>query len=123
MTQLLFPRDTELIYINTAESTSIFLRCTECEEEEVVRSRYIMITKEEILNQVQKLLIEAFELDESTVSPEAHLYNDLDLDSFDAIDLAVKIGLETGIKLQEDDLSSIRTISDIVEVVYKKFHP
>ena len=78
------------------------------------------MTKEEVLKQIQQFLIKTFELDASLVSPEAHIYNDLDLDSFDAIDLAVSMGSETGIKLQEDDLRSIRTVSDIVEIVYQK---
>lgn len=82
-----------------------------------------MITKEEILKQVQQLLTEAFELEESAVTLEAHLYRDLDLDSFDAIDLAVNMESKTGIKLQEEELKFIRTVSDIVEVVYPKVNP
>jgi acyl carrier protein len=82
-----------------------------------------MITKAEILKQVQQLLTEAFELEESAVTLEAHLYRDLDLDSFDAIDLAVNMESKTGIKLQEEELKFIRTVSDIVEVVYPKVNP
>jgi acyl carrier protein len=82
-----------------------------------------MIAKAEILKQVQQLLTEAFELEESAVTLEAHLYRDLDLDSFDAIDLAVNMESKTGIKLQEEELKFIRTVSDIVEVVYPKVNP
>lgn len=77
-------------------------------------------TKEDILKQVQQLLIDAFELEESCVIPEAHLYRDLDLDSFDAIDLAVTMESKTGIKLEEEELSTIGTVSDIVEALYPK---
>lgn len=83
----------------------------------------MIMTKEEILKQVQQLLTEAFELEEGAVTPEAHLYRDLDLDSFDAIDLAVNMESKTGIKLQEEELKVIRTVSDIVEVIYPKFNP
>jgi acyl carrier protein len=79
-----------------------------------------MMTKEEVLKQVQQLLTEAFELEEGAVTLEAHLYRDLDLDSFDAIDLAVNMESKTGIKLQEEELKRIRTVSDIVEVIYPK---
>jgi acyl carrier protein len=82
-----------------------------------------MMTKEEVLKQVQQLLTEAFELEEDAVTPEAHLYRDLDLDSFDALDLAVNMESKTGIKLQEEELKFIRTVSDIVEVVYPKVNP
>jgi acyl carrier protein len=71
---------------------------------------------------VQQLLTEAFELEAGAVTLDAHLYRDLDLDSFDAIDLAVNMESKTGIKLQEDELRSIRTVSDIVEVVYPKLN-
>ena len=82
----------------------------------------IMLTKEEILKQVQQLLTEAFELEAGAVTPEAHLYRDLDLDSFDAIDLAISMEVMTGIKLHEEELKSIRTVSDIVEIVYPKYN-
>lgn len=81
-----------------------------------------MITKQELLKQVQQLITEYFELEEGAVTPEAHLYQDLDLDSFDAIDLAVNMESKTGIKLQEEELKFIRTVSDIVEVVYPKLN-
>ena len=81
-----------------------------------------MRTKEDILKQVQQLLTEAFELEAGAVTLNAHLYRDLDLDSFDAIDLAVNMESKTGIKLQEEELRSIRTVSDIVEVVYPKLN-
>ena len=81
-----------------------------------------MMTKEEIFKQVQQLLSDAFELEASAITPEAHLYRDLDLDSFDAIDLAVNMESKTGVKLQEEELRSIRTVSDIVEAVYPKYN-
>jgi acyl carrier protein len=82
----------------------------------------MILTKEELLKQIQQLLTEAFELEAGAVTPEAHLYRDLDLDSFDAIDLAVSMESKTGIKLQEEELKSIRTVSDIVEIVYPKYN-
>ncbi len=82
----------------------------------------MMMTKEEILKQVQQLLTETFELEEGAVTLEAHLYRDLDLDSFDAIDLAVNMESRTGVKLQEEELRLIRTVSDIVEIVHPKLN-
>ena len=78
------------------------------------------MTKEEVFKQIQQLLVETFELDEAEVSLDAHIYRDLDLDSFDAIDLAVSMDSETGIKLQEDDLRAIQTVSDVVDLVHQK---
>ena len=78
--------------------------------------------KEDVFKQIQQLLIDTFELDETAVSLDAHIYQDLDLDSFDAIDLAVSMGAETGVKLEEEDLRAIRTVGDIVDIVHKKWN-
>jgi acyl carrier protein len=81
-----------------------------------------MISKEDIFIKVKKVMVEVFEFEENLIIPNANLYRDLGLDSFDAIDLAVKFGAEVGIKLKEEDLRPIRTICDVVEVAYKKLN-
>ena len=82
------------------------------------------MTKEEVLASVKKVLVKTFELDEKLVVPTARFYEDLDLDSLDAIDLAVTLKTETGIKLKEQEMKAIRTVADIVDVVYRRLsHP
>ncbi len=46
-----------------------------------------------------------------------HLVDDLDLDSIDAVDLAVRVEEKTGLSLSEADLKSFRTIQDIVDLI------
>ena len=81
-----------------------------------------MKTKEEILSKIQALLEETFELKPEALVPEANLYEDLDLDSLDAIDLAAELS-SIGIKLKEEEMRAIRTISDIVDILYHKLNP
>ena len=81
-----------------------------------------MITKEEIFIRIQQVLIETFEMEEKLIIPKAHIFNDLDLDSFDAVDLAVMLEVDTGIKLKEEDVHKIQTISDIVDIIHKKMN-
>jgi acyl carrier protein len=50
-------------------------------------------------------------------SPPAHLIDDLDLDSIDLVDLAVSLEQDRGIKLDEEDLKSVRTVGDAVDAV------
>lgn len=76
------------------------------------------MTKEELFSKVQEVLVETFELNQVDVVADASLYEDLDLDSLDAIDLAVRLGSETGIKLKEEEMRSIRKVQDIVDVVH-----
>ena len=49
------------------------------------------MSKDEIFVKLREILVSVFELEESEVTPEALLGDDLDLDSIDAIDLVVKM--------------------------------
>ena len=51
-----------------------------------------------------------FELDEAKITLDAHLYNDLDIDSIDAVDLAVKLKQLTGKRLQPEVFKKVRTV-------------
>ncbi len=79
--------------------------------------------RQAIAARVRQVLVDMFELDEDRVTPEAHLYEDLDLDSLDAIDLAVKLKTDTGIKLTEQEMKQIRTVADIVAIVTANLAP
>lgn len=43
-------------------------------------------TREEILNKLTEILVEDFEISEDLIKPEANLFEDLELDSIDAVD-------------------------------------
>ena len=77
-------------------------------------------TKEEILTRVSETLAQSFGVDPSQVNPGAHLFDDLDLDSIDAIDLVVGLEEETGIDVNEDDLKTIRVVQDVVDLIHRK---
>ncbi len=78
------------------------------------------MNKEEILERVVEILSESFELDPAEVVPTAHLFEDLDLDSIDAIDLVVGLQEETGLKLTEDELRAIRIVQDVVDLLHRR---
>jgi len=77
-------------------------------------------TRDEIFVALKAVLSEHFELPSERIVPSAHLLEDLDLDSIDWIDLAVKLEVETGQKLGEQDLASIRTVEDVVAIVHAR---
>jgi acyl carrier protein len=58
-----------------------------------------------------------FELDKSMITPDANLYTDLDIDSIDAVDLAVKLKEETGKRLQPEVFKTVRTVQDVVNAL------
>ena len=74
-------------------------------------------TKEEIYPWVVNILREMFELDESQITPETNLYSELNIDSIDAVDLAVKLKELTGKRLQPEVFKSVRTVQDVVDAL------
>ena len=77
------------------------------------------MNKEQIMQEVQKVLIETFELDANDVSPDANLYTDLDLDSIDAVDLVITLQEMTDKKVDPESFKQIRTVQDVVEAVHE----
>lgn len=73
--------------------------------------------KQEIYQQISELLVKLFEIDESDIKPEARLYDDLDLDSIDAVDLVVHLQRVTGTKIKPEMFKSVRTVQDIVDAI------
>lgn len=75
------------------------------------------MSKDELYSWVVDLLAEMFELDKSKLSLQSNLYVDLDIDSIDAVDLAVKLKQLTGKRLQPEVFKTIRTIDDVVNAL------
>ena len=79
-----------------------------------------MMTEQETRQVLLDALENLFEVDISQVSGSTNLYEDLEIDSIDAIDLIDHIKRQTGHKLQAEDFRSVRTINDVVQAVLKK---
>jgi acyl carrier protein len=73
---------------------------------------------EEIFEQLRKVLHELFEIEPSQVTLEAHLYNDLEIDSIDTIDLILRLKELTGRKIQPDQFRHVRTVGDAVNAIH-----
>jgi acyl carrier protein len=73
--------------------------------------------REEIYPCLVDLLHEMFELDKARITPSANLCTDLDIDSIDAIDLAVKFTELTGSRLVPETFKSVRTVEDMVSAL------
>lgn len=78
------------------------------------------LSRESVLERVREILAESFELEPSTIRLDSHLIDDLDLDSIDAIDLAVELEQKTGFRVEEQELRKIRLVGDIVDLVYRR---
>jgi len=78
------------------------------------------LSKQDVLSRVTEVLVRSFDLDPDEVHPTAHLFDDLDLDSIDAIDLVVGLEESTGLKVVEEELVQIRVVQDVVDLVHRK---
>jgi acyl carrier protein len=75
------------------------------------------MSKDELFAWVVDLLAEMFELDKASLTLESNLYADLDIDSIDAVDLAVKLKQLTGKRLAPEVFKTIRTIGDVIDAL------
>ncbi|EIC83209.1 acyl carrier protein [Serratia sp. M24T3] len=73
--------------------------------------------KPEIYQQISELLVKLFELDADDITPESRLYEDLDLDSIDAVDLVVHLQKITGKKIKPEIFKSVKTVQDVVDAI------
>lgn len=75
------------------------------------------MTDEQILEKLRVILADSFEIDPARVTPAAHLFEELDLDSIDAVDLAIKLQEITGKRIKPEDFKSVRTVGDVIGTV------
>ena len=77
------------------------------------------MTKEDVLGRINDVLAGEFEIDRAKLVPEARLFEDLDLDSIDAVDLVVRMQQQTSLKVKAEDFKAIRTLGDVADVIVK----
>ncbi|MDE1183534.1 acyl carrier protein [Paraburkholderia sp.] len=75
------------------------------------------MTDVEILERIRAIFKENFGIDPAQVTPDANLFEDLDLDSIDAVDLAIKLQEMTGRRIKPEEFKSVRTVGDVIAAV------
>lgn len=75
-------------------------------------------SKEDIYTRLCKILEDEFEIEKSLLNKDANLFTDLDLDSIDAVDLAVRLQQFTDKRISPEEFKQIRTLNDVVDSVY-----
>ena len=78
-----------------------------------------MQNRDDIFNTLRDALVELFELEPERVTLDANLYQDLEIDSIDAVDLIDHIKRQTGKKIAAEEFKAVRTVGDVVEAVYQ----
>ncbi len=73
-----------------------------------------------IRNQVQQIVAREFELAQGDITPDKDLYDDLGLDSLDAIDLVVALEKAFGFKVEEGAARKIRRVEQLYQFVEER---
>ncbi|WP_340609684.1 acyl carrier protein [Xenorhabdus bharatensis] len=73
--------------------------------------------KQQIYQEILQLLVKLFELSPEDITPNSRLYEDLELDSIDAVDMVVHLQKKTGRKIKPEAFKSVRTVQDVVDAV------
>ena len=78
-----------------------------------------MYTRAEVSKKITSTLSDLFEVDPEAISESALLYEDLDIDSIDAVDLIIELKSFTGLVIDPEDFKSVKTIEDVINIVCK----
>ena len=76
------------------------------------------MSKEEIFQKMQEILAGEFQIERESITPQSRLYEELELDSIDAVDLLVKMKQYIPGKIDPEQFKKARTIQDVVDVLH-----
>ena len=71
----------------------------------------------DLYKEIRTFLVDQFEIDESAISLDADLGEELELDSIDAVDLMVHVKEVTGKKVPPEKFKEVRTIRDLLNIL------
>jgi acyl carrier protein len=76
------------------------------------------MTKDEIFVKIKDILTGKFEIDSEAITPEARLYDELELDSIDAVDLLVKMKEYIPGRIDPEMFKKAVTVQDVVDILH-----
>jgi acyl carrier protein len=77
------------------------------------------MTRDEIQDRLTTLMVEHFEIERDRIRRDARLYEDLDIDSIDAVDMIVQLRPLVGKRLQPEVFKTVRTVGDVVDALHE----
>lgn len=78
------------------------------------------MTNGAVLEQIRESLADLFEIEPERIQLETRLYDDLEIDSIDAVDLLDRLKRKTGCKFAVEDFRTVRTVGDLATVIEQK---
>ena len=78
------------------------------------------MSHEEIVKQVKDIIVDKLGAEESEVTETANFTNDLGADSLDTVELLMEFERVFGIKIPDEETSTIATVKDAIDKVKEK---
>ncbi|MDO9287304.1 MAG: acyl carrier protein [Thermodesulfovibrionales bacterium] len=76
------------------------------------------MTEQEIIDTINRVFEESFEIEKEKLQPQSHIFNDLGLDSLDIVDLIVALQKSFGVNIRnEENVRNIRTLGDVYQFI------
>lgn len=82
----------------------------------------VQMTKEQLFTKCVEILNETFDIPPEKIKPESRLYEELDIDSIDAVDLIVRMKPMVGKRMQPEAFKAVRTVQDVVDALHRLIH-
>lgn len=73
-----------------------------------------------MLEEIKKVIVDALNVDEELIKPEAKLTEDLGIDSIAAVELAVELESEFDLEITDEELAKLTTVQDIIDIINAK---
>ena len=70
-----------------------------------------------VLDQIKEILKDTMDIDESKITLDAKLKEDLELDSLDSVELIMSAEEEFGIEIPDEYVMNFKTVNDIVNYI------
>jgi len=80
------------------------------------------MVKEELISKMNEVLAEEFEVEVEVITPDADIKKTLELDSLSLVDMVALIEDTFDIKIDGQDVSKIKTFSELYDFVAEKLN-
>jgi len=81
------------------------------------------MNKDEVFEKLKEVLADSFRLDPAKIQLESNLFTELDLDSIDAVELAIQLQSLVGRRVKAEEFRHVRTVGDVVDTVHTMLNP
>lgn len=67
--------------------------------------------------EVKSILAEQLCIDESEITPESNMIDDLNADSLDLLQLLTLLERKTGMRFTDEEIKSVKTVKDVMDLI------